>query len=303
MTRPPKVVVPPSAEAVDALFGAMRQTGGPVTAAQLAKLTVKPFKLSEKLVLPLLEERAARGELHAFPPATAKGKPRYWDRDESEFARLAIVALLDKKGPQTKAAALKAAKGLSAAVAAGALQSLLDTRRVCEHPPIGKTKTSKLGTKPPAPEPYLKEVSSQLATVVSRLTSMGVRRETLLEAVVAMMAQCGLPLPLSPPPVGNAASNESTTPSIAPLDLILLMTQLEPGAEQGALVSARDLRRVANLDKSRFDRAVLDLARAGRLMLHRHDHASSLSAAERDELVTDGTGTYFVGMAIRRNVC
>ena len=35
------------------------------------------------------------------------------------------------------------------------------------------------------------------------------------------------------------------------------------------LETGRELRRVANLDKPQFDRAVLDLARQGRVMLHR----------------------------------
>ncbi|MEY3226139.1 MAG: hypothetical protein RLZZ536_758, partial [Planctomycetota bacterium] len=35
------------------------------------------------------------------------------------------------------------------------------------------------------------------------------------------------------------------------------------------------------------------------IVLHRHDFASSLSVVERDELVTDGEGQYFVGMALR----
>jgi hypothetical protein len=55
------------------------------------------------------------------------------------------------------------------------------------------------------------------------------------------------------------------------------------------------------LEKQLFDRAVLELARQGRLSLHRHDFPSSLSPAERDELVTDGAGAYYVGMALRQN--
>ena len=78
------------------------------------------------------------------------------------------------------------------------------------------------------------------------------------------------------------------------------MRQIEPGADNGALVAARNLRRAAKLDKHEFDRAVLELARNGRLTLHRHDFATSLSATERDELVSDGEGTFYVGMALRR---
>ncbi len=84
------------------------------------------------------------------------------------------------------------------------------------------------------------------------------------------------------------------------MDLLALMRQIEPGADNGALVPARNLRRAAQLDKRDFDGRVLDLARAGRLTLHRHDFATGLSTTERDELVCDGAGTFYVGMALRR---
>lgn len=269
-------------------------TGEPVTAAQLAKLTAKPHKLSEAAVKLIVDERVARGELRQFPGATAKGKPRFWDRDEATFASGAMVALLDKKGPQTKAATLKAAKGINATVAANALQSLIDSRRVFEHPGVGSSKAIKFGATPPAPEPYLKEVSSKLATVVSKLTSVGVKREMIADAVAAMVTQCGLPF---------SRGSVGQTPSARELDLLMLMRQIEPGAERGTLVPTRELRRAANLDKAEFDRAVLDLAQSGRIMLHRHDHPSGLSQRERDELVTDGAGAYFVGVAIRKAEC
>ena len=60
------------------------------------------------------------------------------------------------------------------------------------------------------------------------------------------------------------------------------------------------LRRAARLDKAHFDAAVLDLSRQGRVSLHRHDYPASLTPQERDELVTDGAGTYYVGLALRQ---
>ena len=78
-----------------------------------------------------------------------------------------------------------------------------------------------------------------------------------------------------------------------------VMKRIEPGAERGALVGARELRRAVRLPKPDFDHAVLELARQGQLSLHRHDYATSLTPQERDELVTDGDGTFYVGMALR----
>lgn len=84
------------------------------------------------------------------------------------------------------------------------------------------------------------------------------------------------------------------------VDLFELMDSIEPGARRGALVAARDLRRVAGLAKEAFDVEALRLSRTGTLSLHRHDYPASLTPAEREELVTDGNGTFYVGMAIRQ---
>lgn len=77
------------------------------------------------------------------------------------------------------------------------------------------------------------------------------------------------------------------------------MKRIEPRAESGALVTAHALRQAAQLSKSDFDALALQLAQQGKIALHEHDFASSLSAEERESLVTDGQGRYYVGMALR----
>jgi hypothetical protein len=54
------------------------------------------------------------------------------------------------------------------------------------------------------------------------------------------------------------------------------------------------------LDKARFDRAVLRLSEAGKVVIHHHDFPASLPAAERAELVEDSRGTHYIGIAPRR---
>lgn len=84
-------------------------------------------------------------------------------------------------------------------------------------------------------------------------------------------------------------------------DLISLIKQVESGAENGALVSARDLRKHAGMGKEEFDDHVLKLAAEGKLMMHRHDYPAGLTDKELAELVKGPEGRYFVGMALRRN--
>ena len=309
MAKKKPVPLPPESEVRAAVLSALRLTTEPVSAKQLVALLKAALPLDEAALSPILNGAVTRDELHPFPPARAKGKPRYWDRDQAHFGRELIVALLDKKGPLSKADVKKGVKGLDAVTFEQAFQTLLENRRLSEHPPIGRTKTVKFGSRPPAPELYLKDVEALLKKVVGQLSAVGVEPEALRRAVWDVLAHAGVAASNEPAfePARSvradserAASPEPIVARVTTLNILLLMRQIEPGAERGAMVSARDLRRVANLDKPEFDLAVLDLARQGRLMLHRHDHASHLAAHERDELVTDGAGNYYVGLALRR---
>ena len=81
------------------------------------------------------------------------------------------------------------------------------------------------------------------------------------------------------------------------------ISQLDPAAWRGALVAVRDLRRspaLVGVSRDAFDQAVLELGRQGRVALHRHDWPQSLTPEERYELVTDGQGTYYIGIALRQ---
>jgi hypothetical protein len=68
----------------------------------------------------------------------------------------------------------------------------------------------------------------------------------------------------------------------------------------GALLSVRDVRARARLPKAVFDALALSFASKNLITLHHHDFPSSLSAIERAQLIEDGRGTFYVGIALRR---
>jgi len=282
------------------LLTLIQSTAEPVTASQVAKLLVAPWKLSEARLTPILEELVAAQSLRPFPAKTAKGKGRYWDRDEVELGCLLIDGLLAKKGPQSLADLRKAAKQVTEEAFQAAFQKRIAGNQLFEYPTPPKKKTV-FGSQPPSPEPYLRDIGVQLTKIVAQLIAAKVPPAALRRALLEILDATGVAGVSAP-----AASTATTKPEIStqpPLvDLVSLMRIIEPAADNGALVPARELRRVANLEKNSFDQAVLGLARQGRLMLHRHDFASGLSDAERQELVTDGAGTYYVGMALRRDL-
>lgn len=278
-----------------AALEAMQHADEPCTARELISRLVVPLKFTEGALTEILNEYVSAGTLYDFPPKSAKSKPRYWNRHPLEFGRLAILKTLDAKGPQTEANLKKATRGFSEVQFRQSLRDAIATGDVWRHPPLGKSNQELFGRRPPSPDPYLRDVGEQLTTIVARLIAARVSPDDLRRALVQIYEAAGVPF------VAIAASSRETAAasSVFPVDLIGLMRRIEPGADRGALVGSRDLRRAARLGKPEFDRAVLELARQGRLSLHRHDYATSLSPTERDELVTDGDGTYYVGMAVR----
>jgi hypothetical protein len=285
----------PRAVCFGAAVEAVQRTDGPHTAKELLRGLLLPIKLTEAELSQILDEAAGAGKLHVIPPATAKGKPRYWNRDALTYGRLEILKALNDKGPLSESALKMAAKGFSDAQIRQMIDAALAAAELWRHPPLGKSKKELIGRQAPAPELYLREAGAELTRIVAQLRSAGVRCEELRRVLVQIVEATGVSY-------GSAAAAGQTlgdSPRTGSVDLVALMRRIEPGADRGALVGSRDLRRAANLDKPLFDRAVLELARQGRVSLHRHDYATSLTAAERDELVTDGAGTYYVGVALR----
>ena len=86
-------------------------------------------------------------------------------------------------------------------------------------------------------------------------------------------------------------------------DLILKgMHDLDSAVDHGASVLLRDLRKhmpAVYRGHDTFDTAVLRLADQDRIVLHRDDHPAGLTEAERDELVRDENGTYYISIARR----
>lgn len=84
------------------------------------------------------------------------------------------------------------------------------------------------------------------------------------------------------------------------------MSQIDSGADMGALVSMKDLRKHTGIPKEKFDKAVVELARSQLVMPHYHDFATSLSPEKLAELVDSGpdrhanAGRYWIGIAKRR---
>ncbi|MFM7863765.1 MAG: hypothetical protein ACKPHU_06105, partial [Planctomycetaceae bacterium] len=236
---------------------------------------------------------------------TAAGGVRYWGRDVLEFAGASVVGELRQRGTLATAKLRAVVKWLDEVRFTELLDGLAAQRLIFRHPAMTAVKSSQpvWGISPPSPEPWLRPIREQLCQVVLQLRGAAVSATDLRRAAVEMLEAAGIVLGATGSGAGSiagagAAAAVTATAGVT-VDLVRLMRELDAGADRGALVTARVLRAAAGLPKRQFDELALQSARAGRIVLHRHDFASSLSVAERDELVTDGAGEYFVGMALR----
>jgi hypothetical protein len=164
------------------------------------------------------------------------------------------------------------------------------SKQVYEYPKYGKVKI-RYGLQPPEPGPYLGKTVQDITAIQSLLAPFRISLETIHDALgreLGLARETGEPS--KAPPKGEIAS-----PDAEPL-LLKAMTRLQPFGQRRALVSIRELRHSVGLAKGVFDRVVLSLALQGKVALHHHDFPSSLSPEERDELVRDEQGTYYVGI-------
>jgi hypothetical protein len=80
------------------------------------------------------------------------------------------------------------------------------------------------------------------------------------------------------------------------------MKRLEPQVTQGALVYIPHVRQgLAGRfsEKTAFDRAVLALAAQRRVQVQTHPVPSQLTEAEREAMVPNGTGGYYIAIGLR----
>jgi len=248
------------------------------------------LRLPLELIDPTLKGLVAEGRLHIWQP----GKTAYYCLfDPQSVAQETLLkALAD--GPLTEKTVIywvkKKLMGYNSKNLKQHLSPLLHSGQVIEHPKYGKTK-ARYGLKAPEPDLYLDKAKSEIETVHKLLAPSGVS----LEAVFRALGE-HLGLEMKPSASGGEKPEDRTPMAEAERLILEGIVRLQPLGQHRALVSIRELRRLLTLTKNDFDRAVFSLAAKDRVALHHHDFPGSLSPAEREEMVRDDRGTYYVGI-------
>jgi hypothetical protein len=153
---------------------------------------------------------------------------------------------------------------------------------------LGAIDSYVLGGRPAAE--FIAPVMRVWTDVQAEARTAGVTREALVAALFQTLAAEGFSVP-------NASV--AASPSDDRADVMRSVRILEAREGRGALIPIRKLRAALPLGKERLDAALLGLYAEDAVILHHHDYVGNLSDVEREELVLDRHGNYYVGVALR----
>lgn len=270
---------------IEVVVKALEQVPHPVTVKQLRDRLTGPYKLPTERLEKLLEEHSATGRIHRFAPLGRSKQSRYWTQSLEGFARAETLHLIGRR-PQTQAELLRKLKpklaGYSEQQQKSVLAQMIKEKQIQLLPPFIGSRSTRYAMRAADPIDYLEDALAKLSK------KLGLSREDLVAAARL--------LPLAPAKTSAAGQNDLSEKVLA------RMLQVKLAAAQGGLVPLPELwRSLQNegWDKASFDRTVLNLAESYRVSLHRHNFPASLSQEERAELVADGLGNYYIGIALR----
>jgi hypothetical protein len=269
---------------------AVRTTPG-LKASELKRALPPSYRAFTKEAETALRSLAERQQIHGV--GTSSGKPElFFERDP--HATLDEILPQRLSGEPLGKGALKA---LMRELAPGHdaifelwLKSALTRRIIFEHAALPASKEKRYANAPD----LRKSLAPTLAALIKALLEtddQGIPRHRIAEVLLRELG-------VSPPPA--VESNETRRDHSEHEQFVLALRGLSAESPRQALLSVRDLRPRVALHKERFDAIALDLMRDGKVSLHHHDHPASLPEAERNQLVQDGRGNYYIGIAPAR---
>ncbi|SPF37227.1 hypothetical protein SBA4_1990005 [Candidatus Sulfopaludibacter sp. SbA4] len=267
---------PQTSETLAHAVESLKRSDRPLTAREILKSIPPPSRVPLSALEPLLngDPRVA-----PWPPRGRSSPPRYWTRrpeDVADFiimdlpadASLAVSEIQKKVGRQLAGFSAAERRALIESSAKG----LVAAGKLYQHPPPKGTQL-KYGPKPAKANAYVAKLLQQLDALAAKLAPYGIARAQILEAL----------------------SEESRPDGLQ--QRIVEYLKAKPGG-----IGLGQLREDLGLsldEKAAFDRAALSLYRDRRVYLDQHDYPLGLDEAAKSQLVSDGSGNYFVVISLR----
>lgn len=168
------------------------------------------------------------------------------------------------------------------------LKSAVTRGLIFEHAPVPASKEKRYGNAPDLGK-SLASVLTALRKALLKTDDQGIPRHQIAEV---LLRDLGVSLATA-----HTASNGAQVNHAEHEQFLAGLRGLAAENPRQALLSIRDLRPRVALRKERFDAVALDLMRGHKVSLHYHDHPAALPETERSQLVQDGRGNYYIGIA------
>ncbi|MFO0959162.1 MAG: hypothetical protein U0800_17320 [Isosphaeraceae bacterium] len=283
------------------LLERIRGQDAAATVAAILKGLDKTLGRSKADLIGLLEGLHASGEIHRHgTPKT----PKYHHESPAAMIGRSIVAAASgptgmtwadlKKRPVLK----KDIKLVPARQGEAIRDELVREGRIYLWPRTTPKGAERFSTSPPDPVEYLgpllDQFRGQLKALAGRFPAGLVTADRLERAAGQALLKLGEARPVDPGPPGSAGD-----PALQILDA---MRRADPATSSGAPITFDRLRPLLAgplAGKAAFDEAVLRLGMQGLVSLHRHDFPAGQSEAEREQMVPDGRGGYYVTISRR----
>ena len=273
-----RAIPPDPIETQRAIFKAIAAAQEPFSVEAVVALVDLPRKVPKTQVSKLLAEEMKSARLFA---GKADGKKAFWHHDPKAIATSAILEVAAAEVLTAEALAQKAAL-LCPRITLNfkTLQkTLLDNGQLLKVKAAPGTKaTAQRLINAERPEVY---IESEIALL---LKEVGLTR--LPERIQA--------LPEAESPGEEELVRDAAEKIFAAMNRIAFA----PGTTV-TFCRLRQQPELSNMPKPVFDRAALLLQKERRALLSIHDHAARLPAEEREGLVTDGFGKYYVSIYAR----
>lgn len=292
-----------SAEDRDLLFRAFQQSSQPLTAKKLWDGIGKVSRFKESELHGVLNDLAKEGSLKTHRAQRSV----FWLPALEEEAKTKILqALGDER--LSKSALENRLKsrlvGWPVQQRENLLTRLVAAKSVYKLPPL-KGNYGLYSARPADPREYLDKAFTELARKILRLAEnsepAGFTPERVF-AVAEELWRSAFPQAVTAPSAPVIEKKEGEKEKDLNDAIIGRMLQRWPAAAGGALVSVTELRRELDAEipqKEDFDRRILELAATEKIALHRHDYPANLEPTEREALVTDNHGNFYIGIALR----
>ncbi|MGH8487372.1 MAG: hypothetical protein ACREXS_00465, partial [Gammaproteobacteria bacterium] len=290
-----------------AILSLLAASPDPLPVSKLKAGLRKPHDLPAEELVALVAGHLRLGTVFRYAPLRGEGF-RYWDRDRGHYLDTLIERELRAAALPIHTLRSRVARRLGDASETELrerIEGLLRVGRLHELPRAPGSRSARLSARPPDPKAYLSVMVQRLVQAVEeeslKLEACGLTRSAVYAAARALLEESvlyGRPAPDGVSPHVDSAVAEQDLEH----QILEQLRRLSADLRHGGLVSTRELRgtrpRFA-YEHAAFDRALLRLAKDGRVWLFRHDFPASLTESERKAMVTDGRGNYYNGISFK----